>query len=416
VNEVIAEIISTGDEVLGGRITDTNAAYLSRSLMEMGITPAYRTTVGDDRQRYEEVLRKALSRAQVVITIGGLGPSDDDLTREVCAKVLERKLRHNPEVEERIRSILKIHEIPCGDAQLSQAFFPEGSGLIPNHEGTDFGFAVMEKDLFLASLAGEPLELEYMMELYLFPYLRETFPELRRIPLMKASFFGISESALQQAVEPVFKKFPNVKWGITTCQMVLTLCFICPPGKSEQFSPLLNEIDGAAGKYMFGIGDSTLPEVVVDLLKTSGLKIAIAESCTGGLISHILTEEPGISASLLESVVAYSDESKMRRLGVKKETLEKYGAVSEEVAIEMAQGIREQSGADIGVGVTGIAGPKGGTKEKPVGLVCSSIIHEDNQHNFALNFSGTRSDVKMRATNMILNLVRIILESKDKGR
>jgi nicotinamide-nucleotide amidase len=415
VGEVYAEIISTGNEVISGRIVDTNAAYLSRRLLEIGVTPAYRSTVGDNRERYEKVLETALSRAQVVITIGGLGPTEDDLTREVCAKVLDRKLVHSAEAEKHLRSVLKNYNIPCTEAELRQAYFPEGAVLIPNQVGTACGFVAMREDRLLASLSGVPSELEWMMELHLFPYLRETFPHLKWIPSMKVGIIGMSESALQKAVMPVLKKFPDVSWGITASQMVLTLSLSCAPGKDKQITRVLDGVAGAVGTKMFGLGDSTLPEVVADMLKQGGLTIAIAESCTGGLLSHLLTDVPGVSASLLESVVTYSDKSKIKRLGVKEETLAKHGAVSKQVAGQMALGALAASGADIAVSTTGIAGPKGGTPEKFVGLVYISIVTESGTQTKKFQFTGNRSDIKMRAANTALNMLRLTLMRLHPG-
>jgi nicotinamide-nucleotide amidase len=409
VKEIYAEIVSTGDEVLGGRIVDTNAAYLSRRLLEIGVTPAYRSTVGDDKERYEEVLKTALSRAQVVITIGGLGPTDDDLTREVCAKVLGRKLIHNTEAEQHIRSILEKYDIACTKAELRQALFPEGSVLIPNHSGTAFGFVLMQEDRLMASLSGVPSELEWMMELHLFPYLRETFPHLQWIPSMMVGIIGVSESALQKSVAPILKKFPEVSWGITVSQMVLTLSLSCAPGNKEQLSRVLDKVAGVLGEKMFGLGETTLQEVVADQLKENGLTIALAESCTGGLVSHLLTEVPAISANLLESVVTYSNESKIKRLDIGEKALAKHGAVSKQIAEQMAQGVRTSSGADIGVSTTGIAGPTGDTREKPLGLVYISVATKKDIWTREFQFTGNRSDIKRRAANTALNMVRLTL-------
>lgn len=405
-----AEIISTGDEVLGGRIVDTNGAYLSRQLLEVGVEPAYRTVVGDDEKRYIEVLRAALARAQVVITVGGLGPTEDDLTRTVCAKVLGRKLVHSAEAEKHLRSILKKYDIDCGEAELRQAVFPEGSALIPNQIGTACGFVVMQKDRLLACLSGVPSELEWMMELHLFPYLRETFPHIQWIPTMAVSIIGMSESALQKSVAPILKKFPEVRWGITASQMILTVNLRCPPGREKQMTGALDGVGEALKTKIFGIGKTTLPQVVADLLKCNDLTIALAESCTGGLVSHLLTDVPGVSASLTESVVTYSDESKMRRLGANEETLAEHGAVSEQVAVQMAQGVRKSSGADISVGITGIAGPSGGTPEKPTGLVYIAVATEKDTGAREFHFTGTRSDIKHRAANCALNMIRLAIE------
>lgn len=408
-----AEIVSTGDEVLGGRIVDTNGAYLSRRLIEIGIEPVYRTVVGDDEKRYIEVLRAALARAQVVITIGGLGPTEDDLTRAVCAKVLGRKLVHSAEAEKHIRSTLEKYDIACGETELRQALFPEGSALIPNQSGTACGFVVMEKDRLLASLSGVPSELEWMMELHLFPYLRETFPHLQWIPSMTLGIIGMSESALQESVAPILKMFPEIRWGITVSQMVLTLSLSCPSGREKQMTRALDEIGETLRTKMFGLGDTTLQEVVADQLKSNHLTIAIAESCTGGLVSHLLTEVSGVSEGLTESVVAYSNESKMRRLGVSEETLAKHGAVSEQVAAQMAQGVRKTS--DIGVGITGIAGPSGGTTEKPVGLVYIAVATENETWLREFNLTGNRSDIKRRAANVALNMIRLTIMRQLAG-
>lgn len=411
-DEVHAEIISTGDEVIGGRILDTNAAFLSRRLGEHGILPAYRTTVGDHPKRFEEVVRRALARARVTIVIGGLGPTDDDLTREVCAKALKKKLVKDPEAESHVRSILSRYGIRCEESEMRQTLYPEGARTIPNTRGTAYGFIARDNGRLLAALSGVPAELEQMAQEHLFPYLKSLFPGLRPWASRILRTFGMSESGLQKAIRPALERLPGITWGITASHMVVTVIISAVRENENQVTSAGDEIREILGEKLFSEDGSSLQETVAGLLTERGLTIAIAESCTGGLVSHLLTEVPGVSASLVESIVSYSNESKVQRLGVSLDTLMKHGAVSEQAATEMAQGVQSATGADIGLATTGIAGPGGGTPEKPVGLVYVSVTTSDDTWTRQFNLTGNRADIKKRTANTALNMTRLTILRK----
>ncbi len=406
---VLAEIITTGNEVLGGRIIDTNGVYLSRRLAQAGITPAYRTTVGDDEGHLCEVLNAALGRAQVVVMTGGLGPTEDDLTREVCAKVLGKKLVHNEEAEKHVSAVLKKYGVTFEEPELRQAFFPESARLIPNTHGTAYGFYAEKGGRVLAALSGVPSELAQMTDEYLLPYLAESFREVSPDVVRLLHIFGLSESQLQKLTRPVLKDYPEIAWGITASQLVITLGLAAPHGREDVVTSAQRRISEKLKLRLFATGGRTLHETVAFLLMERRLTLAVAESCTGGLVSHLLTEVPGVSASLLESVVTYSNESKVSRLGVSKESLETHGAVSGQVAEEMARGVREESGADFGLSTTGIAGPAGGTPQKPVGLVYIAVAAGQGAWRRKFTFSGSRSDIKLRAANTALNMLRLAI-------
>ena len=414
-NDITAEIITTGYEVLTGRTVDTNALYLSKRLAQIGITPSYRTTVGDDQARYREVLEAALSRADVVVVTGGLGPTDDDLTRETCARVLGRKLIIDDDAQRHVREILTRYGIRCEESELRQALIPEGATIIPNTNGTAYGFLATVKGKHVAALSGVPSEMEQMSEEHLFPLLKGIYTELRPKSSRLLRFFGVSESGLQAEVRPAIKKFKSVAWGITASQMVLTVSLSAGLEEEHCLEEIISEIENRLGEKMFSSEGATLQECVARMLKDKNLSIALAESCTGGLATHLLSQVPGISENLLEGAVTYSNDSKVRRLGVSRETLEKHGAVSVEVASQMSNGIRKESGADVGVGITGIAGPAGGTNEKPVGLVYISVCAGGEPWTREFKFNGTRNDIQRRAANCALNMVRLTMlrESKD---
>ncbi len=410
---VNAEIITTGNEVLTGRIIDTNAAYLSRRLVEIGVAPVFRTTVGDERERYLEAVRTAMERAKLVIVTGGLGPTDDDLTREVCAEALSRRLVRDADAEKHVRAILEKYRIRFKEAELRQTFFPEGARTVPNRNGTAYGFAVLHEGRVLAALSGVPSELEQMAEEHLFPYISEVFPGLEMPVTRLLRVFGISESRLQEIVGPVFREHPGITYGITASQMVLTVSMTSPPEHENGVIAARQAIISELGDKLFSDGGLTLQETVASLLLERKMTVALAESCTGGLVSHLLTEVPGVSEVLLESAVTYSNESKVNRLGVKQETLAQHGAVSEQVAREMAEGVRRTSGADLGVGITGIAGPAGATPEKPVGLVHIAVASANETWAREFHFTGTRSDIKLRAANTALNMLRITVLRRE---
>ena len=409
-----AEIISTGTELLLGQIVDTNAAYLSKVLSELGIDLLHRTTVGDNEGRISEAVRLALSRADVVITIGGLGPTEDDLTKETVAESLCIGLVVDDEAAERIRGFFAARNLPMVQSNLKQAVKPVSGRTIPNPVGTAPG-AIFEKDgKCVICLPGPPVELIRLVEDSVTPYLRErcgSSTAVIRSRVLRTA--GIGESSMEQEVLDLLRsENPTVAPLAKTGEAHLRIT--AKAANDEAAGAMIAEVEAELrrrlGQYIYGTDDETLEQVVVHTLIERGLTIGLAESCTGGLISDRITDVPGSSVAFMAGAVSYSNESKISLLGVSEDTLKKYGAVSSAVAEEMAAGARDAVGADIGVGVTGVAGPGGGTLEKPVGLVYIGLSRRVDgsvrTYSREFRFYGDRRSIKQRAAQSALIVLR----------
>ncbi len=399
------EIIAVGTELLLGNIVNTNAQFLSEELSNLGINVYFQTVVGDNRQRLETSIKEALDRADLVILTGGLGPTDDDLTKETVADLLGLKMYLHEESKQVIESYLKKK---ISKSNLKQAYIPEGAMVLKNDHGTAPGIIVEKDEKIVVLLPGPPREMAPMFNEKVKPYLEKKSSCVMRSEILR--LFGIGESAVGDAVCDLMQNDnPTVAPYAKDNETILR---ITAKAKTEEEADKLNremieKISARLGEYIYSYTDTELKNVVAELLLSKGSTIAAAESCTAGLFTATLAEIPGISSVLTESVVTYSNEAKERHLGVKHETLEKHGAVSHQTAKEMARGIKHISGADIGISITGIAGPDGGTQEKPVGLVYIGIATKGKVNIYKLKLIGReRNKIRHAAVMNALNIVR----------
>jgi nicotinamide-nucleotide amidase len=412
-----AEIITIGTEMLLGDLVDTNTAWLSARLAALGVGVYHHTTVGDNRERIIAALGEAASRADLVITTGGLGPTSDDLTNECLSVVADREMVEYPEAREHVDEMFRKFGRKPTLNNYKQALFPEGTKLIPNPLGTAMG-ALLEADgTLFATLPGVPSEMKRMFEETLEPQIRARSEG--SIVSRTLWFAGIGESALAEQVQDFLDATdPTVAplAGQGKVRLRITTRAATQSEAEEKIAPVEKEILSRLGDYFFGEDDETLESAVGRLLTERGATLALAESCTGGLLAKRLTDIAGSSAYFKEGLVTYSNESKERWLGVPHEMLLEHGAVSEPVARKMAEGARKLAGTDYGLSVTGIAGPDGGTKEKPVGLVFVGL--SDARATFAekLDLSAwarSRESIRERSANRAFDLLRIRIEERN---
>lgn len=415
-----AEILCIGTELLLGNIVNTNAAWLSQQLARLGINVYHHTVVGDNAQRLEEALHLAFDRADLVITTGGLGPTYDDLSKETISKYFNRQLvLHQPSLE-------KIHEFfakrphKMSPNNEKQAYQPEGAIIFTNHSGTAPGAAI-EQDVKVAiMLPGPPREMKLMFEQEVLPYLQK-FSD-RVIVSRDLQLFGIGESQTETLLKDLMTSSVNPTLAPYAKEGEVNLRITASAATEAEgyamMEPLLEKINQLVGQYIYGIDVPDLQTALVTYLLEHHITVSAAESCTGGLVSKSITDIPGCSEIYPGGVCSYSNEMKMKWLGVKAETLQAHGAVSEETALEMAQGIRLATGADFGVSTTGVAGPGGGTPEKPVGLVYVAVAGETYQHVEKLNIAygelTTRAMIQQRAAKYALHM--LLQAAKHSGK
>ncbi|MBQ7257199.1 MAG: competence/damage-inducible protein A [Abditibacteriota bacterium] len=408
---MIAEIISCGTELLMGQIVDTNSATLSAELPKLGIDLYFRETVGDNKDRLASVIKKALDRSDIVFTIGGLGPTDDDITKETVAEVTGHTLELNEECLEELKAYFKNSDKHFSLTNYKQVMFPKDAYILKNPIGTAPG-CVFEKDgKYVIIMPGPPREFIKMYKEQVVPFLRaKTQGEI--IVSRSVKTFGISESLLGEKLKDLTGQTnPTVAdyIGDGDIEVRVTAKGASKEECEELLKPTIERIESILGDYIYGYDDDTIPTLVKDLLLNNNLTISLAESCTGGLIAKTLTDYSGISASFLFGAVTYSNFAKMKVLGVKEETLKKHGAVSPETALEMVQGVEKLTGSDVAVSVTGIAGPKSDDTQKPVGLVYLNIYYKGEYHPYKLNLIGSRENIRKRASLTALNEIRKLI-------
>lgn len=368
------ELVFVGTELLLGDILNTNAQYLSKKLAALGFDVLFQSVVGDNPQRLRSVLETALSRADVVITTGGLGPTKDDLTKEICAGFFGLPLEMNEESLERVHEYFKAKNVPMPESNEKQALMPKGSVVFKNNNGTAPGCAMEKNGKHIIILPGPPREMHMMFEECALPYLRRFSDHV--IISHSVRTFGIGESLMaEKAGELLDMENPTVAPYAKSGEALLRVTAKCETEEQAEklIAPVISEIKNRLGSMVYGIDLGNMEQAVVSLLREKKLTAATAESCTGGLISKRLTDVPGASEVFGCGVVSYSNDVKEKLLGVRREHLERYGAVSEVVAASMALGIQKLSGADIGVSVTGIAGPSSDNTNKPVGLIYIAV-------------------------------------------
>lgn len=403
-----AEILSVGTELLMGNILNTNAQYISQKLCDLGINCYFQTTVGDNHDRLVAAVGLALSRADLLILTGGLGPTADDLTKETIADAFGRDLVLDPASEAHIRARFARMGREMTPNNMKQAMFPRGCIILPNPNGTAPGCIVEAGEKAAILLPGPPKEMAPMFDASVMPYLekRSGYMLLSRV----VRVFGMGESEAEYRLLPLMERQtnPTVASYALAGEMKLRVTARCKDAAEGELmvTPLLAEIKETLGSVVYSTNDQELHEVCAALLREHGMTLAAAESCTGGMIASKLISVPGISEHFLEGAVTYSNEAKMRRLGVKRETLEAHTAVSEAVAREMAEGVRATSGASLGLATTGIAGPDGGTAERPVGLVYIALAGAKGTAVRELHLSGNRERIRNAASLNALDLLR----------
>ncbi len=402
------EIISVGTELLLGQIVDTNAAFLSRELTAVGVQVFRRVTVGDNLQRLTDALTDALSRADVVITIGGLGPTEDDLTREAIAAVLSEPLEYDPALGEQLQQLFAVRGRTVTPSQLRQAHRPPSATPLPNPNGTAPGLKIERDGKLLFALPGPPNEFQPMVREQVIPVLRERAGgAVIRSRVLRLCGIGEAD-AEARVLELVRSTNPTLAPLAHLGEVHLRITARAP--SIAEADALIEKMEHAVrerlGAYIYGTDDTPLEQAVVQLLRERGQSLATAESCTGGLLGHRITEVPGSSDVFLGGIVAYSNAVKERELGVPRTILEQHGAVSEPTARALAEGVRQKLGSYWGIGITGIAGPTGGTPEKPVGLVYVSLSDPTATLVERHQLLGDRSTIKWRASQVALTLLR----------
>jgi len=405
--EMEAEIISVGTELLLGDVVDTNAAYIARKLSLLGIDLFRKTVVGDNKERLSRILKEALDRVDLIIISGGLGPTEDDLTKEAVSEVMEEKLILNKEIVKNIQQRLPSKNLP-EKGIIKQALIPSSAKIITNELGSAPGIILEKKSKIIISLPGVPREMEKMME-EVISYL-STKKEIRGyIQSRFLKIWGIGESQVEEKIADILKEQSNptiaLLVGKGEVHLRITAKFDDRKVREEKIKELEDKIRERLGDYIYGVDEETLEFLVSSSLRKRGLKLGVAESCTGGLLSHRLTNIPGSSNYYNCGVVSYSNQAKSELLNVSSSLIQEKGAVSSEVAKKMAEGAKKAAKADIGIGITGIAGPTGATPEKPVGLVYIAISTQDKKMCQKFIFSGDREKIKWKASQAALYLL-----------
>ena len=404
-----AELLAVGSELLGALRSDTNTLWLTEKLLEVGVEVAARITVADDAALLESAFRNALGRADLVIATGGLGPTEDDLTRAAAASALGRGLHRDQEILEALKARFARFLRQMAPINEKQADVIDGAVALPNARGTAPGQRIEHEGRLLFLLPGPPGEMQPMFTGQVLPIVRERAGgAVLRTRVLRIA--AMAESDVDQAAAPVYKTFTNPRTTILGAAGQVEL-HLTAEGRSEaeaeeRIEALAVGIRQALPGRIFSEDGRELPEVVADLLRDRRRTLALAESCTGGLLSARLTDVAGASAFLDRAFVTYSNRAKVEELGVDAGLVERLGAVSEEVAAAMAAGARRAAGADIGVGITGIAGPDGGTPEKPVGLVYVALEGAAGTRVRRAVFPGGRERVRYQATQVALEMLR----------
>lgn len=404
-----AEIIAVGSELLTPFHLDTNSLFLTERLNSLGIEVRLKTVVGDRAEDLAAVFKQALSRSPLIILIGGLGPTEDDLTRPVVAEVLGRGLHEVPEIRRRIEERLARFGRPMAENNLRQAMVPEGAVWLENKLGTAPGIWIEQDRNLVVLLPGPPGELEAMFDAACMPRLAQA-AQGQRIRTRVYKLVGLPESEVDKRAAAVYKAYKNPTTTILAKPGAIEIHLRARAPSDQEADALLAElgdkIELALEDYIFSTQGETLEEVVGMYLVMRQKTLAVAESCSGGMLAERLTAFPGSSNFFLGGAVCYSNGLKTKLAGVPAALIEEHGAVSRPVAHAMAEGVRARTGASIGVGITGIAGPTGGSPEKPVGLVFIALADERGTQVREFRFPGNRERVRLWSTQMALEMIR----------
>lgn len=411
---MIVELVCVGTEILMGNIVNTNAAYLAEMCARIGLSCYYQTVVGDNADRMRQTIRQAVDRSDVVILCGGLGPTEDDITKEIATEVMGKALYEDAHSKALIQAYMENHLKNNPHSSITannwkQAMVPEGAIVLDNPNGTAPGIIMEENGKIVILLPGPPNELKPMFEDQVYSFLKTKQPEVFVSTMLKIT--GIGESMVETRLLDLIdaQTNPTIATYAKTCEVHLR---VTAKAKDENearvlLEPIVAEVKNRFGAHVFTTDEmETLEQAVASLLKEKGMTLSTAESCTGGMLSSRLINVAGVSEIYKEGFITYSDEAKHHLLGVSKDTLEKYTAVSSQTAYEMAEGCAKAAGADAALAVTGIAGPDGGTEDKPVGLVYISCYYNGKVYVQELHLNGNRSKIREQAAAKALILLR----------
>lgn len=412
------EILTVGTELTLGLSVDTNSADLACLMAREGMICSRQTSVADDLEEIAAAIKEAFSRTDVLIITGGLGPTFDDLTRNAISLAFKRDLVFQPEIAEMLKAKFATFGQDMPKLVLRQAYLPEGATAIVPSLGTAPGIVLRESGRMVIALPGVPREVKEMCDTVVKVLKKEFKPEPEVVLTRIIKTYGASEASVEEKVEDIMKGSRNPQIGILAHLGEVHLELIAKARNKAEARRLIQKTENMMkkrlGELIFGFDDDSLELVVGRILKKNSLSLSVAESCTGGLLGNKLTEVPGSSDYFLGGVTAYANEMKVRLVGVAKNTIATFGAVSAETALEMARGIRKSSGADIGLSTTGIAGPGGGSKAKPVGLVYIGLSSPWEEKTERFLFPGQRHAVKTKAAGAALNLLRLSLKDQEK--
>jgi len=403
------EIITIGNELSSGRTLDLNSWYAAGRLTASGLRVTRITSVGDDHKMVSDALKRAVEASRFVIVTGGLGSTDDDITNEIVAQALNRPLCLDQQMLKQIKDHARARKIKITSSLEKMAWMPEGSRML-NPEGTACGFSLIEKEVHLYFLPGVPDQMRYLMDKIVLP---EILSRYKTLPIMRQrilKLYGLNEPGIAEIFKKIQGKTGNIVFGFyprfPENHITISLRGQDEPTVTKELDRVEMEVRRLVGSYIFAAGDQNMEEVVGHLLLEKNLSISVAESCTGGLIGHRLTSVPGSSSYFHGGVVVYSNQSKVDLLRVDPRTLETHGAVSERTVEEMARGVKDRIKTDLGLAVTGIAGPDGGTRQKPVGTVHVGLAAREKTFSREYRFWGNRGQVKLNSSMMALDWVR----------
>ncbi len=409
-----ASIVSIGNEILSGQTIDTNAAYLSKKLLSIGIPVVSSYTVADEIDAIVRALDLASADAELVLATGGLGPTDDDLTRQGFAKFLGAELQFQAELLEKMQGFFARRNLQMPEKNRIQAYIPAGAKALANNLGTAPGIMARIKGKLLVALPGVPSEMKKMFEELVVPELQE-FAKSQAVVARKLRCFGAGESTIAELLGPIMQRDRNPLINCTVEFGVITLHIIATAEDKDKAQQMAKNdeksLRNQLGDLIYGTGDQSLAEVVGEELVREGKTLALAESCTGGTLARLLTDISGASRYFTYGWVTYSNSAKTSELDVPADLIERYGAVSEEVARAMAQGARNKARTDFAISTTGIAGPTGATEQKPVGLVYICVDSDEGCELKSCLFSHGREFIRLRAVQTALNMLRLKLKN-----
>ena len=407
-----ASIVSIGNELLSGQTGDTNTTYLSSELLSIGIPVVSSYTIGDDMDAILRAFNLAAADADIVLSTGGLGPTDDDLTRQGFAQFLGTELQLQNELLQKIRNFFTSRGLQIPAKTKIQAYIPAGAEAIVNELGTATGIMAKVKDKLFIALPGVPSEMKQMFDESVLPQLRALAAD-STIVIRKLKCFGAGESTVAELLGPLMQRGRNPLINCTVNRGVITLHIIATARDKDEARKMAEKdeklLRNTLGELVYGTGEQTLAEVVGEKLAQRNKTLAAAESCTGGCLAKLITDVPGASRYFTQGWITYSNIAKTSELGVPADLIEKHGAVSEQVAVAMARHAREKAGTDFAIGITGIAGPAGGSEQKPVGLVYICVGSDKGCETKRCIFSHDRDFIRIQAAQTALNMLRLKL-------